>query len=75
MLDIVKSLFTLEVDITQATSLLVELIDKAVLVYDPENSLADSVSWEIFSKIKENDMGQKVTALRNLVENNTNPEE
>jgi hypothetical protein len=50
--------------------LMAEIVDSASTVYGPDAQIPQ-LDWESFRKSPANDSGEKITALRALLENNS----
>jgi len=75
MLDVAKSLCSVETSMDEDISLLAQLMEKAALVYGENAHLPPQIDWNMFSASKVEDAGQNISALRAMIEQNLKPQE
>lgn len=74
MLEAVKSLYRPELLPAEGRAALVEMLAQAAVVYGPGVRLPERIYWNAFTASLEGDSGQKINALRTLIENKINPQ-
>jgi len=68
MLEAVKSLHQPELNPVEGRALLTELVESASVVYGPGQPTPERIFWNVFLATLQGDSGQKINALRALVE-------
>jgi len=74
MLEDVKSLDRPDLDPVEGQAVLDEILELAAKVYGPEACLPESLVWEVFTAALTEEAGQRIEALRSLLENQIDPE-